>query len=307
MQEINEVNQNTALRLAVRAYDDFQRMRVAMGGRIKIKKDKSEQTVPEDQQENWAMTKRDRDFFMGIYDTAYKQEDIIKKHIEKQLRDFSVYTEFLQGVKGVGPVMAGKIIANYNIYEAATVSKMWQYTGLNPGYVYGKKIMSLNDAKKSGFPIVKRYKNKKNENEAIVETDELIRGDKLTKGYVSPFNKDLRTIMCGVLADSFIKAQSFYALEFYYPYKRRLENEPGWKDEIKGHRDRAAKRYMIKQFLKDLYANWRELEGLEVRRPYQEEYLDHQPSRQKKKVQQKPEQRKGQRGSRASQSLEVNH
>ena len=31
---------------------------------------------------------------------------------------------------------------------------------------------------------------------------------------------------------------------------------------------------MIKMFLKDLYIAWRTLEGLEVRKPYEEEYLN---------------------------------
>jgi hypothetical protein len=30
---------------------------------------------------------------------------------------------------------------------------------------------------------------------------------------------------------------------------------------------------MIKMFVKDLYVAWRTIEGLEVRKPYQEEYL----------------------------------
>jgi hypothetical protein len=87
------------------------------------------------------------------------------------------------------------------------------------------------------------------------------------------------------MADGFIKAQSSYCLEFYYPYKMRLEQSHGevlhvgkekpWKDVTKGHRDRAAKRYMVKMFIKDLYAAWREIEGLPVRKPYQEEYLGH--------------------------------
>ena len=51
--------------------------------------------------------------------------------------------------------------------------------------------------------------------------------------------------------------------------------EKSWKDETKGHRDNAARRYMIKMFLKDLYVVWRTVEGLPVRAPYQEEYLGH--------------------------------
>ena len=44
--------------------------------------------------------------------------------------------------------------------------------------------------------------------------------------------------------------------------------------EYAGHIDRMSKRYMIKMFLQDLYVAWRTLEGLSVRKPYAEEYLD---------------------------------
>ena len=107
----------------------------------------------------------------------------------------------------------------------------------------------------------------------------------MAEGYVAPFNQKLRTALVGVLADGFIKQQNFYCMEFYYPYKQRLEQEENtiihigketaWKDVSKGHRDRAAKRYMIKMFLKDLYVAWRTIEGLPVREPYQFEYLGH--------------------------------
>ena len=132
----------------------------------------------------------------------------------------------------------------------------------------------------------------KGEEHAHVLTHDLIKADRLTPGYLAPFNQGLRTALAGVLANGFIKGQNYYALKFYYPYKTRLaqetsivtcrvgknEKQIAWKDVSDGHRDSAAKRYMIKEFLKDLYANWRMLEGLEVRAPYQQEYLGHTPS-----------------------------
>jgi hypothetical protein len=271
-----EVTDKTALRLAVRAYDDYQRMRLAMGNRVKIKKDGSDQVIPEAQQAGWAMTSRDREVFGGIYSNAMQQERVIEKHIRKQLDSFPIWSEYLKGIKGVGPIAGARIISEYDIHEADTVSKLWQYTGLNPGLVRGKATMTPAQAEKSGLKALSTYTTKKGEEKAIVLTEELIRGDKLTPGYVAPFNKQLRTAMVGVLADGFIKAQGYYALEFYYPYKSRLEQEKGWEDSTKGHRDRAAKRYMIKMFLKDLYVAWRTIEGLPVRPPYQEEYLNHQ-------------------------------
>jgi len=93
-----------------------------------------------------------------------------------------------------------------------------------------------------------------------------------------------------VLAGSMIKQKGResngrrnYAVEFYYPYKNRLENSSRevkhgkfmvpWKDVSNGHRDAAAKRYMIKMFLQDLYVAWRNIAGLPTRVPYAEEYL----------------------------------
>ena len=86
----------------------------------------------------------------------------------------------------------------------------------------------------------------------------------------------------GVLADCFIKCNSQYKV-YYDNYKTRLSNseafvngtERKWKEESKAHIDRASRRYMIKMFLQDLYGVWRSLEGLEVREPYQKEYLGH--------------------------------
>lgn len=96
--------------------------------------------------------------------------------------------------------------------------------------------------------------------------------DKLIKGEKASFNKRLRAKMCGVLGPSFLKCNSPYR-EYYDNMKARYENEERWKDETSLHRHRAATRYMIKMFLKDLYVAWREIEGLPVREPYAEEYL----------------------------------
>ena len=79
-------------------------------------------------------------------------------------------------------------------------------------------------------------------------------------------------------------------VKIYLDYKNRLANSSNftevriknggtekkmWKDVTDGHRNNAAKRYMMKMFLKDLYASWRAVEGLSVREPYQEAKLGH--------------------------------
>lgn len=253
----------TAVRMLVRAREDFQSMRKRMDNRIGRKADGSTQNIEERE-----IAIEDVSMFAEIADAAKTQEKEIEKKLKKTLKRSPIYNEFLLNVKGIGSIAAGWIIGEYDIHKATTVSKLWQYTGLNGGMIQGKKRIENKDGSYSYVP-----------------TGQMVRGDKLTPGHVSPFNKRLRTALVGVMADGFIKAQNSYALEYYYPYKERLSKEENkvmhmgketpWKDVSKGHIDRAAKRYMIKMFLKDLYANWRALEGLEVRVPYQEEYLGH--------------------------------
>lgn len=270
----NKLNQPTAqdvlaVRLLVRAREDFQHQRKRMDNRMGRKADGTEQNITER-----AIAVDDANLFHGIADAARHQEKDIEKNLKKLLVRFPIYTEWLLGVKGVGTIAAAQIIGNIDIHKATTVSKIWQYCGLNPGMIEGKKRVENPDG---SFQ--------------LIPTGKMIRGDKLTAGFVAPFNINIRISLCGVLADGFIKAQAPYAMEHYYPYKERLANsekmtieirkkgakpeELAWKDAKIGHRDRAAKRKMIKAFLADLYTAWRTLEGLTVRPPYQEEYLGH--------------------------------
>jgi hypothetical protein len=210
----------------------------------------------------------------------------------KALRRFPVWTNFLEEVKGVGTISAGWIVGEFNIYKADTVSKLWQFGGLNPGMVRGMKDILKAEYKPEMGEIIREYEGFKQEKHVIVRTDEMVRGDRLAAGFVAPFNKKLRTALVGVLATSFVRGQTPYALDYYYtmhvPAPRRAELGLGrldasekiceysgkpWKEESEGHRDNYARRVMVKAFLRDLYVAWRTMEGLPVRPPYQEEYL----------------------------------
>lgn len=277
-----------SVRTLVRAREDFQGMRKKMDNRLGLKADGTEQNLTEGTARAFRID--DSEMFKSVADACRSQESEIEKMLKKVLKRFPIYTDYLEGVKGVGTIAAGWVIGEFDIHKATTVSKLWQFAGLNPGMVKGKKRVEDEDG-----------------NVTFVETGEMIRGDKLTPGHVAPFNQNLRTALVGVLADGFIKQQNYYCMEFYYKMhigdkyrknKEAMEKRPdlagkygrldleenkvthigkevAWKDTSDGHRDRAAKRYMIKMFLKDLYVAWREIEGLPVRASYQEEYLGH--------------------------------
>lgn len=273
--------------MLVRSREDFQHMRKAIDGRLGRKANGEKMNIDE---RPWLA--EDIQNFTAIADAARKQEEDVEKMLKKVLKRFPIYTEWLEGVKGVGMISAGWIVGSFDIHLAKNVSKMWQYAGMNPGMIRGKKRIKVSDYNDSSGQIVTKITNEGRPDEYIVLTDELIRGDKLTKGFVSPYNKDLKTALLGVMASGFIKAQNEYAIEHYYrlhtPKSRREELGTGrydvsektitgtdtmWKDASEGHKDRAAKRVMVKEFLKDLYVAWRQIEGLPVREPYAKEYL----------------------------------
>ncbi len=261
------------LRMLVRTREDFQAMRKRIHSRMGVNADGEEQDI----QDGRAFDVDDAGMFMEVGDEASKQEKAVEKKLLSVLRRLPVYTDYLANVKGVGTVAAGHICGSFDIYEARTVSKLWQYAGMNPGMVRGKVRKELPPAKDG----TRRFE--------VNISETMIRGDKLTAGFVAPFNKGLRTALLGVMADGFIKCQNSYCMEYYYPMKARLEQsantvaevakagakakDVAWSDAKKAHRHRAAIRYMVKMFLKDLYAVWRPMHGLDVRVPYAEEYL----------------------------------
>ena len=167
------------------------------------------------------------------------EEEKLLLVIVKEVKKHPLWKHFLKDVKGCGEGIAAVIITEFDINKAPAVSNLWSFAGLAPGK------------------------------------------DRKVKGKKCPFNQFLRAKLCGVLGSSFLKCNSPYRL-FYDNKKHRLEsmdwgtaskNPTDPKRPKAGHQHKAATRYMVKMFLKDLYVAWRTLEGLPVRKPYEEEYL----------------------------------
>ncbi len=249
-----------SIKILARAYYDYQSERIRIEGQMGIKKSgELKKGVPvRDEALLLFLHKRHSDL-KGILNTLEKQ-------LKKEVKHHPVWKLYLKEVTGCGETMAAVILTQFDINKAETVSKMWQFSGMNPGMVYGKK---------------------KDDDGNIVVTDHLVRGDHKTHGYLCPYNAFLKTKLLGVLGSSFLKSKSSFA-KFYYDEKLRLENSEvvtrevskggkekmiPWNETKLNHRHLAAMRKMVKEFLKDLYDNWRTIAGLPVREPYAVEYL----------------------------------
>jgi hypothetical protein len=223
---------------------------------------------------------------MKLYTNLCEQEEQQKKSIESMLKGIPIYDEFLSKQKGVGPIMAGYIIAYFDIYKAKYVSSFFKYAGIDCVY----------DPEKDKY--VGRTMKYTEEREYIDKF-----GNVKTKKSLT-YSPILKAKLMGVLSESFIKTKSDWAVP-YYEYKNRklqannilkteydtkietikemIDNcsddgqlhvlndtlntvEAEKKKNVKTltHIDAMAKRYAVKQFLHELFDKWKELEGLPI-------------------------------------------
>ena len=170
------------------------------------------------------------------------------------LRDYPIYSQFLSKVRGIGPAMAGVIVSEIDITKAKYSSSLWAYCGLD---------------------VAPDGSGRSRKKESLVTREYIDKDGKPATRVGITFNPFLKTKLMGVLAGSFLRSNNEKYRKIYDGYKNRLENHPVWETRTKGHRNNAALRYMIKQFLVDLYVEWRTIEGLPVAPSYQEAKLGH--------------------------------
>ena len=163
-----------------------------------------------------------------------------------------IWTQFLAGVKGIGPAMAGVLISEIDIARAAYPSSLWKYSGL--------------DVADDGRGRSRRKEHLVQRTYTDADGAEQVR-DSIT------FNPWLKTKLVGVLGPCLIKAKNETYDPIFRDYKHRLEHHAIYKDVSKGHRQNMAVRHMVKMFLRDLYCAWRPLEGLRVAPSYAEAKL----------------------------------
>lgn len=186
------------------------------------------------------------------YNDLIAVEDRLYKEIDHLLEYFDIYNEFLKPIKGCGTAMSGVIISEIDIEKAMYPSSLWKYAGVDVAED------GRGRSKRKEHLVKKKYINKK--------------GEEAEKNSIT-YNPWLKTKLLGVLGPSFIKQANEPYSEIYYNYKHRLEHHKIYKDVSKGHRHNMSIRYMMKQFLVDLYDRWRKLEGLPVSETYAESKL----------------------------------
>ena len=207
------------------------------------------------------------------YINFVKQESFLEKQMGDYLDFFPIWTQFLKGIDGVGPLMGCVIISEFDIHKARYVSSMWKYAGLD--------VVNGEGRSRKEHHLVKI---------AYIDRD----GKPQEKNGIT-FNPFLKTKLLGVLAPGILQQHGRKPNKYgqtYYDYKERLirrrevnisrysknlsafEAEKAARKEWPDGRIHAASlRYIIKMLIQDLYPIWKDIEGLPAVLPYPEAKL----------------------------------
>ena len=151
----------------------------------------------------------------------------------------------------------------YKKYDFKGDLPMYEYiSGELVGESYVGNVFISEHGRRKGDTVIQEYVDKN--------------GEIKTKRGIS-YNPILKTKLMGVLTGCLMKAKDPTYTAIYYDYKSRLENNPKHAGKSLAQRNMMAQRYMIKQFLRNMWTTWRNLEGLSVDNPYEVEKLGNKP------------------------------
>jgi hypothetical protein len=171
-----------------------------------------------------------------------EREEEVKRLLAYEIKDIPIYEHFLSKVTGCGPMMSAIILSNLDIHQAPHVSSFWRYCGIdtweNPET--GERV------------------GRNNHSEQLIDREYVDRNGKPAIRKGTTYNPAFRTKMLGVLGDSFIKHGGKYRQAYDEAKYKYTNYREGW-SKLRVHR--AAIRIAIREFLRDLWTTWRELEG----------------------------------------------
>ena len=272
------------LKKKVRMFYDLQRLRMQTKGRTqeKGKKPDSEEKVEIELHEV------DQAILDSRAEDLHKAEKLALKDVEHHLKSEPLWNQVLSDktrFKGLGPTMAGVIMAENDIYRQDTASKLWAFSGLAPEKAWRctvcNQLVEPNGPEETVFHhTVWRKKTDDTKSKKPKCPDPVPRQQaypsgksmRPKKGEKLKYNAFLRSKIIGVMGPCLLKANSPMR-KYYDDYKHRLETMG--KGVSDGHRHNMAIRYMCKMVLLEIWKEWRALEGLPVRDSYFEEKRGH--------------------------------
>ncbi|HEX2188754.1 MAG TPA: transposase [Longimicrobiaceae bacterium] len=281
----------TELRLLVDAFEQWQRMRVQTGERIRAVLQGRDgtadpaQEAEEDVDQVLVRIRRGEDdgpqpMLAAMYRTCYREEESFTAALLAGLEEHPAWP-WLSQVKGVGPLLGAKLLSRLDARRAPTPSSFWAYCGLAtvPGVEYRCQTCGRTLAFPASYSVTGAHKvqgGRRTCGGQLLPGPARVRvaQPRVARGEAGAYNVFAKKV-CYLLGVSFLRTRSPYSRE-YAAHRERLEElHPGWDPK---RRHLTAMRRMEKRFLADLWLAWREALGLPTTAPYALARLDPLPA-----------------------------
>ncbi len=241
---------------------------------------------------------------ISAYEKQLEAEIDIEKTIKEELKNIPLWNEWLLNVRGIGPIIAGTIISEIDIHKSNSISALYKYCGIDVVVFEDEhgNIVEEGRSKKKHHLVPKSYTNRAGEviNTVGITYNPLIKTKLL--GVLGPvfikLGGEYRDVYddykhrlehhpkhCTkyvIYRNDILHSDEEFESEKDANICIKILNKVKIDDAVftvkmlgksKKHRHNMAVRYMIKEFLADLWTVWRSLEGLPIRGTYAEEKL----------------------------------
>jgi hypothetical protein len=285
--DAREIAPERELRLLADAFEQIQNVRLQTGERIRatLRDGPIRAALPADgeaSEELQRILNGETDGPLPLLGRTYRRFWLEEREIARtvgELLEAHPAWPWLREVKGVGPLVAGKLVARLDIHKAATPSAFWAYCGLAtvPGVEYRCAVCGFKGsfASESRLPREHKRPGRRGSCEARME---VVRGaeegvrvaqTRPERGDRSPYDAKAKKA-CYLIGVSMLRAGGPYE-ERYRAERRRLDQERSdWTDARK---HLAALRKMEKLFLSHLWLVWRTALDLPLTQPYPHAHL----------------------------------
>ncbi|HUQ98947.1 MAG TPA: transposase [Gemmatimonadaceae bacterium] len=271
----------TELRLLYPLFEEAQRARIAHGERIRAllqgRSLGSEADTERDIEHTLKEIAQGRsggvpEILERAYARAVDDENYLGSELRATVEDHPAWS-WLKSTKGVGHLLAARLLSRLDVTRAETPSSFWAYCGLAtiPGTAYRCAKCGLETAYPVGYQSRGTHFSRRGSRECAgvleaVRSTEPVRvaPRRGVLGGRGSYDAHARK-SCYLLGVSFLRCGSEYR-SFYDSERERLATtRPGWTPK-RSHL--AALRKMQKMFLRDLWLAWRRVENLAIVPPY---------------------------------------
>jgi hypothetical protein len=179
---------------------------------------------------------------------------------------------WLSSVKGIGPLLAARLLSRLDVTRARTPSAFWAYCGLGtiPGVVYQCSSCGLEVAYPAGYQSREGHTKRAGARacagvlEPVTDLIARVAPRRTSLGGRASYDAQAR-ISCYLIGISMLRCGSDYRTFYDVERGRLAASRPGWAPK-RCHL--SALRKMEKMFLRDLWLAWRSAENLPMVAPY---------------------------------------